>query len=168
MDTRNNRGRVIDFNEMEYNDRVEGGVGKQAEDIFEQHLTDLGLVKQKDWLKAATSPWEHSINFFWYYTDIITIPDYIFNRKDKLYLTEVKGTKKIKFSDMDKLQEMYDRAKDYPEVKVGLTYVNIKTKKVKWYSFEEVLLMWDSIEQYETYHEKDFKGQEKKYKILPL
>jgi hypothetical protein len=158
----------MDFNEMEYNDRVEGGVGKQAEDIFEQHLTDLGLVKQKDWLKAATSPWEHSINFFWYYTDIITIPDYIFNRKDKLYLTEVKGTKKIKFSDMDKLQEMYDRAKDYPEVKVGLTYVNIKTKKVKWYSFEEVLLMWDSIEQYETYHEKDFKGQEKKYKILPL
>ena len=168
MDTRNNRGRVMDFNEMEYNDRVEGGVGKQAEDIFEQHLTDLGLVKQKDWLKAATSPWEHSINFFWYYTDIITIPDYIFNRKDKLYLTEVKGTKKIKFSDMDKLQEMYDRAKDYPEVKVGLTYVNIKTKEVKWYSFEEVLLMWDSIEQYETYHEKDFKGQEKRYKILPL
>jgi len=158
----------MDFNEMEYNDRVEGGVGKQAEDIFEQHLTDLGLVKQKDWLKAATSPWEHSINFFWYYTDIITIPDYIFNRKDKLFLTEVKGTKKIKFSDMDKLQEMYDRAKDYPEVKVGLTYVNIKTKEVKWYSFEEVLLMWDSIEQYETYHEKDFKGQEKKYKILPL
>jgi hypothetical protein len=156
------------FNEMEYNDRVEGGVGKQAEDIFEQHLTDLGLVKQKDWLKSATSPWEHSINFFWYYTDIITIPDYIFNRRDKLFLTEVKGTKKIKFSDMDKLQEMYDRAKDYPEVKVGLTYVNRKTKEVKWYSFEEVLQMWDSIEEYETYHEKDFKGQEKKYKTLPL
>ena len=156
------------FNEMDYNDRVKDGVGKQAEDIFEQHLTDLGLVKQKDWLKAATSPWEHSINYFWYYTDIITIPDYIFNRKDKLFLTEVKGTKKIKFSDMDKLQEMYDRAKDYPEVKVGLTYVNRKTKEVKWYSFEEVLQMWDSIEEYETYHEKDFKGQEKKYKILPL
>ena len=119
------------FNEMDYNDRVEDGVGKKAEDIFEQHLTDLGLVKQKDWLKAATSPWEHSINFFWYYTDIITIPDYIFNRRDKLFLTEVKGTKKIKFSDMDKLQEMYDRAKDYPEVKVGLTYVNRKTKEVK-------------------------------------
>ena len=156
------------FNEMDYNDRVKDGVGKQAEDIFEQHLTDLGLVKQKDWLKAATSPWEHSINFFWYYTDIITIPDYIFNRRDKLFLTEVKGTKKIKFSDMDKLQEMYDRAKDYPEVKVGLTYVNRKTKEVKWYSFKEVLQMWDSIEEYETYHEKDFKGQEKKFKTLPL
>ena len=156
------------FNEMDYNDRVEDGVGKKAEDIFEQHLTDLGLVKQKDWLKAATSPWEHSINFFWYYTDIITIPDYIFNRRDKLFLTEVKGTKKIKFSDMDKLQEMYDRAKDYPEVKVGLTYVNRKTKEVKWYSFEEVLQMWDSIEEYATYHEKDFKGQEKKFKTLPL
>ncbi len=156
------------FNEMDYNDRVKDGVGKKAEDIFEQHLTDLGLVKQKDWLKAATSPWEHSINFFWYYTDIITIPDYIFNRRDKLFLTEVKGTKKIKFSDMDKLQEMYDRAKDYPEVKVGLTYVNRKTKEVKWYSFEEVLQMWDSIEEYETYHEKDFKGQEKKFKTLPL
>ena len=158
----------MDFNEMEYNDRVEGGVGKQAEDIFEQHLTDLGLVKQKDWLKAATSPWEHSIDFFWYYTDIITVPDYIFNRRDKLYLTEVKGTKKIKFSDMVKLRELYERAKDYPEVKVGLTYVNRKTKEVKWYSFEEVLQMWDSIEEYETYHEKDFKGQEKKYKTLPL
>ena len=156
------------FNEMDYNDRVEDGVGKKAEDIFEQHLTDLGLVKQKDWLKAATSPWEHSINFFWYYTDIITIPDYIFNRRDKLYLTEVKGTKKIKFSDMVKLRELYDRAKDYPEVKVGLTYVNRKTKEVKWYSFEEVLQMWDSIEEYETYHEKDFKGQEKKFKTLPL
>jgi len=153
---------------MEYNNRVKGGVGKQAEDIFEQHLTDLGLVKQKDWLKAATSPWEHSIDFFWYYTDIIVVPDYIFNRRDKLYLTEVKGTKKIKFSDMVKLRELYDRAKNYPEVKVGITYVNIKTKEVKWYSFDEVLLMWDSIEQYETYHEKDFKGQEKKYKILPL
>jgi len=158
----------VDFNEMEYNNRVKGGVGKQAEDIFEQHLTDLGLVKQKDWLKAATSPWEHSIDFFWYYTDIIVVPDYIFNRRDKLYLTEVKGTKKIKFSDMVKLRELYDRAKNYPEVKVGITYVNIKTKEVKWYSFDEVLLMWDSIEQYETYHEKDFKGQEKKYKILPL
>ena len=41
------------FNEMDYNDRVKDGVGKQAEDIFEQHLTDLGLVKQKDWLKSA-------------------------------------------------------------------------------------------------------------------
>ena len=69
---------------------------------------------------------------------------------------------------MDKLQEMYDRAKDYPEVKVGLTYVNRKTKEVKWYSFKEVLQMWDSIEEYETYHEKDFKGQEKKFKTLPL
>jgi len=158
----------MDFNEMKYNDRVEGGVGKQAEDIFEQHLTDLGLVKQKDWLKAATSPWEHSIDFFWYYTDIITIPDYIFNRRDRLYLTEVKGTKKIKFSDMEKLQELYERARDYPEVKVGITYVNIKTKKVKWYSFEEVLKMWGSVKKHHTYHEKDFKGQEKRYKILPL
>ena len=30
----------MDYSDMEYNDRVEGGVGKQAEDIFEQHLTD--------------------------------------------------------------------------------------------------------------------------------
>ena len=153
---------------MKYNDRVEGGVGKQAEDIFEQHLTGLGLVKQKNWLKAATSPWEHSINFFWYYTDIITIPDYIFNRRDRLYLTEVKGTKKIKFSDMEKLQELYERARDYPEVKIGITYVNIKTKKVKWYSFEEVLKMWVGVKEHHTYHEKDLKGQEKRYKILPL
>ena len=153
---------------MKYNDRVEGGVGKQAEDIFEQHLTDLGLVKQKDWLKAATSPWEHNIDFFWYYTDIITIPDYIFNRRNRLYLTEVKGTKKIKFSDMEKLQELYERARDYPEVKIGITYVNIKTKKVKWYSFEEVLKMWVGVKEHHTYHEKDLKGQEKRYKILPL
>jgi len=153
---------------MKYNDRVEGGVGKQAEDIFEQHLTDLGLVKQKNWLKAATSPWEHNIDFFWYYTDIITIPDYIFNRRNRLYLTEVKGTKKIKFSDMEKLQELYERARDYPEVKIGITYVNIKTKKVKWYSFEEVLKMWVGVKEHHTYHEKDFKGQEKRYKILPL
>ena len=153
---------------MKYNDRVEGGVGKQAEDIFEQHLTDLGLVKQKNWLKAATSPWEHNIDFFWYYTDIITIPDYIFNRRNRLYLTEVKGTKKIKFSDMEKLQELYERARDYPEVKIGITYVNIKTKKVKWYSFEEVLKMWVGVKEHHTYHEKDLKGQEKKYKILPL
>ena len=60
----------MDFSDLEYNDRVGGGVGKQAEDIFEQHLADLGLVKQMDWLKTATSPWEHSIDFFWYYTDI--------------------------------------------------------------------------------------------------
>jgi len=153
---------------MKYNDRVEGGVGKQAEDIFEQHLTDLGLVKQKNWLKAATSPWEHNIDFFWYYTDIITIPDYIFNRRNRLYLTEVKGTKKIKFSDMEKLQELYERARDYPEVKIGITYVNIKTKKVKWYSFEEVLKMWVGVKEHHTYHEKDLKGQEKRYKILPL
>tara|TARA_R100000805_G_C3546229_1_gene59618 strand:+ start:36 stop:512 length:477 start_codon:yes stop_codon:yes gene_type:complete len=158
----------MDFYKMKYNDRVEGGVGKQAEDIFEQHLTDLGLVKQKNWLKAATSPWEHNIDFFWYYTDIITIPDYIFNRRNRLYLTEVKGTKKIKFSDMEKLQELYERARDYPEVKIGITYVNIKTKKVKWYSFEEVLKMWVGVKEHHTYHEKDLKGQEKRYKILPL
>jgi len=28
--------------------------------------------------------------------------------------------------------------------------------------------MWDSIKEHHTYHEKDFKGQEKRYKILPL
>jgi len=158
----------MEYSELDYQDRVEGGVGKKAEDIFEQHLTDLGLVKQKDWLKAATSPWEHSIDFFWYYTDIITIPDYIFNLKNKLYLSEVKGTKKIKFSDMVKLREMYDRAKDYDEVVVGISYVNVRTAKVKWYSFEQVLEMWDKVKEHHVYHEKDFKGVEKKYKILPF
>ena len=53
----------MDFSDMEYNDRVEGGVGKQAEGIFEQHLTDLGLSKNKRLVKHTTSPWEH-IDFF--------------------------------------------------------------------------------------------------------
>ena len=39
----------MDFSDLEYNDRVGGGVGKQAEDIFEQHLADLELVKQMAW-----------------------------------------------------------------------------------------------------------------------
>ena len=30
---------------------------------------------------------------------------------------------------MVKLRELYERAKDYPEVRVGITYVNIKTKR---------------------------------------
>ena len=64
----------MEHSDRPYQDRVKDKVGKEAEDMFELYLGQLGLVKQKDWLKTATSPWEHEIPLFWFYTDIILVP----------------------------------------------------------------------------------------------
>lgn len=158
----------MEHHEEQYQDRINKGVGKDAEEIFEKHLEGLGLYSPKDWLKVGTSPWEHDIDLFWLYTAIVLVPDYIFNRKGMLYLSEVKGTKRIKATDMENLREMYDKSKDFDKVQVGISYVNVQTKKVKWYSFKQVEEMWNSIDKLEYYHETDFRGQKKAYKILPL
>jgi len=158
----------MEHHEQEYHDRINKGVGKDAEDIFEKHLESLGLYSPKDWLKTGTSPWEHEIDLFWFYTDIVLVPDYIFNKNKKLYLTEVKGTKKIKEVDMDKLKQMHDKAKLFKQVEVGISYVNLQTKKVKWYGYEQVEAMWNAIEELQYYHETDFKGNKKGYKELPF
>jgi len=85
-----------------------------------------------------------------------------------LYLAEVKGTKRIKATDMENLREMYNKSKDFDKVQVGISYVNVQTKEVKWYSFKQVEEMWNSIDKLEYYHETDFRGQKKAYKVLPL
>jgi hypothetical protein len=158
---------VEELHKLEYNERIMKGVGKDAESMFEAYLTiDLGLVQQKDWVKTGLSPWEHNIQHIWYYTDVVLVPDYILNRNEKLYLAEVKGTRKVKVSDYQKLKEMEAKTQGMPALQVGIAYVNVKNQTVSWYSISEVTEMWEGIETLQYYHETDYKGDKKGYKEL--
>lgn len=158
----------MEQHERDYQDRIKDKVGKQAEDMFELYLTQLGLVKQKDWLKTATSPWEHSIPLFWIYTYIILIPDYLVYINGELRLCEVKGTKKIKLDDYQKLYQMHQKAKQFKQVSVGIYYYNSFYRAFKWIPFEEVQKMWREMKHWGTYHELDFQGNPKLFKQLPF
>jgi len=159
---------MMEHSDRPYHDRVKDKVGKEAEDMFELYLGQLGLVKQKDWLKTATSPWEHEIPLFWFYTDIILVPDYLVFIENELRLCEVKGTRNIKFEDYLKMYQMHKKAKNFDGVEVGMYYYNSYFRGFKWIPFLELQKMWKQMKHVGTYPEKDFRGKPKLYKRLPL
>ena len=91
-----------------YDDRQ--SVPDMADEAMQQYLKDAGLVEFKDWLKIGTDPKENKLDLFWYVTNVLLIPDYAVVKDNFIYLVEVKGTNKIKYSDFKKLQEMHYRA----------------------------------------------------------
>ena len=66
---------------------------------MQKYLKHKGLKEYKDWLKIGTDPKENKLNYFWLVTAVINIPDYCVVVNKKVYLVEVKGTKRIKESD---------------------------------------------------------------------
>lgn len=151
-----------------YQDRVADKVGKEAEDMFELYLEQLGLVKNKTWMKTGTSPWEHTMPLFWLYTFIVVVPDYLVYIEKTLRLCEVKGTTKLKLDDYQKMYQMHQKARLFKQVEVGLYYYNSFYKAFKWIPFTEIQTMWAEQTNWGTYPEKDFQGNDKLFKQLPF
>lgn len=151
-----------------YQDRVKDKVGKDAEDNFEIYLEQLGLVKNQTWMKTGTSPWEHDMPLFWFYTFIVINPDYLVYIQNELRLCEVKGTTKLKLDDYQKLYQMYQKAKQFKQVDVGIYYYNSFYKAFKWIPFVEIQRMWNEMKHWGTYPETDFQGNPKLFKQLPF
>ena len=106
---------------------------------------------------------------FWYVTNVLLIPDYAVVKDNFISLVEVKGTKKIKYSDFKKLQEMHYRARRYKPVKVGIMFFKNKTAEPIWVSYEKLYEIWDDPRTEEGYYpEKDVDGKPKLYKVLPF
>ena len=70
-----------------------------ADDSMQKYLNSIGLVKNETWMKIGTDPKTNNMKKMWLALQILLIPDYIFVHKDKLWLSEVKGTLKLKESD---------------------------------------------------------------------
>lgn len=151
--------------------------GKKAEELFELNLFYLQNKEEyKDWLKTGTSPHEHNLNLFYIYSYTTIDPDYIVYSKERdlLYLVEVKGTKKFKVADYEKLTKLYEETKQYDKAKVGVKYINTITREQYWWSYSEVKEQWDKIEKIEYYKNKDGSfeldalGNKKPYKTFPF
>ena len=150
-----------------YDDRQ--SVPDMADEAMQQYLKDAGLVEFKDWLKIGTDPKENKLDLFWYVTNVLLIPDYAVVKDSFIYLVEVKGTNKIKYSDFKKLQEMHYRARRYKPVKVGIMIFKNKTAEPIWVSYEKLYEIWDDPRTEEGYYpEKDVDGKPKLYKVLPF
>lgn len=140
-----------------------------ADDSMQKYLNSIGLVKNETWMKIGTDPKTNNMQKMWLALQILLIPDYIFVHKDKLWLSEVKGTLKLKESDYLHLQEMYERAKPYKEVRVGLTYFKHPNAKPVWFDYKTIEEIWND-ESTETgyYPELDLNGNKKLYKVLTV
>jgi hypothetical protein len=140
-----------------------------ADDTMQKYLNSIGLVKNETWMKIGTDPKTNNMQKMWLALQILLIPDYIFVHKDKLWLSEVKGTLKLKESDYLHLQEMYERAKPYKEVRVGLTYFKHPNAKPVWFDYKTIEEIWND-ESTETgyYPELDLNGNKKLYKVLTV
>jgi len=140
-----------------------------ADDSMQKYLNSIGLVKNETWMKIGTDPKTNNMQKMWLALQILLIPDYIFVHKDKLWLSEVKGTLKLKESDYLHLQEMYERAKPYKEVRVGLTYFKHPNAKPVSFDYKTIEEIWND-ESTETgyYPELDLNGNKKLYKVLTV
>jgi hypothetical protein len=140
-----------------------------ADDTMQKYLNSIGLVKNETWMKIGTDPKTNNMKKMWLALQILLIPDYIFVHKNLLWLSEVKGTLKLKESDYLHLQEMYERAKPYKEVRVGLTYFKHPNAKPVWFDYKTIEEIWND-ESTETgyYPELDLNGNKKLYKVLTV
>ena len=55
-----------------------------ADKAMLQYLKDAGLVEYKDYLRIGTDPKVNKLNYFWYATEILLLPDYIVVRDEML------------------------------------------------------------------------------------
>ena len=147
-----------------YQERNKINTYDMADDCMQKHLVSMGLVENKTWMKIGTDPKTNDMDMMWIALQILLIPDYIFVHKDKLWLSEVKGTLKLKESDYLHLQEMYERAAPYDNVNVGLTYFAHPNANPVWFTFEKIQMLWeDESTEVGYYPELDLNGNKKLY-----
>jgi len=100
---------------------------------------------------------------------VLLIPDYILVRKGYIFFIEVKGTNKLKEEDYFKIQEVAFKGARFKEVKVGIMYFKSPDAEPVWVDHLKLRDYWlDNTIPIKHYPEKDFMGNLKPYKELPL
>ena len=105
------------------------------------------------------------------------IPDYVIYPRDslKLFLSEVKGTNKLKEDDFNSLNEMQQKALKFNETSMSITmevglwwFPNPSKNKIgKYYSYSSIEKEWMSNVNFKIYEgEVDSKGNPKRYKEM--
>ena len=147
-------------------------VDDMADMAMLRHLRTSNLSENVQWAKVGPDAKENYVPVFWLVSQIIVCPDYVVAINDNLYLIEVKGTNKLKLNDYKKLEEMYTKSLDFKnqkiKIQIAVMYFPHPEANAVWIPFNKLKEMWDSIDKYEEYPEKDFQGKPKLYKVLPL
>jgi len=144
--------------------------GEDMADVaMQKYLKENDCIEYKDYLRIGTDPKENTLDLFWYATKVLLIPDYILVRKGYIFFIEVKGTNKLKEEDYFKIQEMAFKGARFKEVKVGIMYFKSPTDEPVWIDHLKLREYWlDHTIPIKHYPEKDFMGNLKPYKELPL
>jgi len=144
--------------------------GEDMADLaMQKHLEANECVEYIDYLRIGTDPKENKLDLFWYATKILLLPDYILVRKGYIYFIEVKGTNKLKAEDYYKIQEMAFKGSRFKEVKVGIMYFKSINADPVWIDHHKLYDYWtDPRIPLQYYPEKDFMGNAKAYKELPV
>ena len=156
---------------------------------LEEYLGEKGFVRGVDFSKLTpqqsgtfqrlgTDAKNDYVPLFWLVSEVILSTDYVIASKEprKLYISEVKGTNKLKTEDYLKLKELNDKAEkvnlryNQVPIEVGLWYFeNPSTQNVPIYrDFKQVREIWEAIpdSEMQEYKEKNWMGLAKKYKIM--
>jgi hypothetical protein len=143
-------------------------VPDMADECMQKYFKKNNLIEGEDWIKLGPDPkLTPNMKKMWVALQIILIPDYVFVIRNKLYIAEVKGTLKFKQSDYIHLSEMYDKAKAYKDVRVGITYFSHPDAEPVWLSYTKITTQWnDERIPMKFYPELDLHGNKKPYKIL--
>ena len=140
-----------------------------ADELMLKHLDSNGFKENIDYLRTGTDPKTNKLDLFWFATKILLLPDYILVTKGFIFFIEVKGTKRLKESDYFKIQEMAYKGQRYKQVKVGIMYFTNPKSEPVWLDHKKLKDMWfDDTIPIQYYPEKDFEGNLKAYKILPI
>tara|TARA_B100001564_G_scaffold88184_1_gene71656 strand:- start:235 stop:792 length:558 start_codon:yes stop_codon:yes gene_type:complete len=148
---------------------------------FVRGATDKELEKYEhiagSYQKVGTDPKDGYVPRFYDVRKVLLIPDYVIYPRDslKLYLSEVKGTNKLKEDDYETLIELQERALSFNEMSNSITmevglwwFPNPSKNKIgKYYSYSSIEKQWMSNENWKVYEgEKDSKGNPKRYKEM--
>tara|TARA_R100000278_G_scaffold27545_1_gene25168 strand:- start:1682 stop:2224 length:543 start_codon:yes stop_codon:yes gene_type:complete len=147
--------------------------------VANKELNELTDEQQGSYAKTGFDPKTNYLPRYWDYVDLWEIPDYIIVPKlsHKTFFSEVKGTNKFKLSDFEGMTRLYNDVqhlndtikyrKRYIEVGVFL-FLTREDQPTKYLDYEDLKLMWDSIDELKSYPEKDKDGNTKHYKELKI
>lgn len=140
-----------------------------ADIAMQNYLKENDCKEFHDYLRIGTDPKESFLDLFWFATKILLLSDYILVRKGYIFFIEVKGTNKLKEEDYFKIQEMAFKGARFKEVKVGIMYFKSPDAEPVWVDHLKLRDYWlDNTIPIKHYPEKDFMGNLKPYKELPI
>jgi len=162
----------------------------QADFRMQQMLQEKGFVRGASesqlekyshiagsYQKIGTDPKDGFVPRFYDVRKVLLIPDYVIYPRDsvKLFLSEVKGTNKLKEDDFNSLIELQQRAESFNDTSMYITmevglwwFPNPSKNKIgKYYSYPSIEKQWMSNDNWKVYEgEKDTKGNPKRYKEM--